>query len=456
MSVFVRVPFFIDLIFYFGLFLLQKGISSLKIMLYCKCLFFFVFSQGSAAAASLKDHLTIGQTFLASSVDPRDGSAGWALTSHGVGEKLFTVGRDGEVVGQVAESVQKVDEATWDVTLKPDSQFSDGTPVHAQHVADCLTELNKINSNAQSSLGNMTVTDLDDRTVRIVSDRLTHIMSAVLAEWVFVVYRKNSDGEFVFTGPYAIESFSEDSIDLIPNTFYSRASDRVPIKIIKYADGHELGDSVKNKEIDIGFHLPIDRLPELRNVDGITIKSFEVGYHYMASHNMDTLDDLRVRKAIDLAIDRFALSQSLAGGTGTRSLFPDYSPFFSDTSDPHADTESAKELLSEAGWVLNSSGKLTKNGQELTINLVAYPQRPGLVTMQPVIAEALKGLGMNVFTIVTGEEWGETQQILDSRSFDLMLWAQHTLPRRRSVVVPQHIFPQWWWQQHCQPQLRDS
>ena len=48
--------------------------------------------------------------------------------------------------------------------------------------------------------------------------------------------------------------------------------------------------------------------------------------------------------------------------------------------------------------------------------------------MQPVIAEALTTLGVNVNTTVTGEDWDETQQILDDRSFDLMLWAQHTLP----------------------------
>ena len=160
----------------------------------------------------------------------------------------------------------------------------------------------------------MTMTDLDDQTVRIASDRPTHIMPAVLAEWVFVVYYKNSEGDFFFTGPYAIDSFSEDSIDLIPNIYYSEASKRTPIKIVKYADGHELADSVKIQEVDIAFHLPIDRPPELRKVDGIRIKSFEVGYHYMLFYNMDTLDDLTVRKAIDLAIDRTALSQALAGG----------------------------------------------------------------------------------------------------------------------------------------------
>ena len=57
----------------------------------------------------------------------------------------------------MAESVRKVDDLVWEVALKPGQKFSDGTPVNAQHVADCLTELNEKNSSAQSSLGDMVV-----------------------------------------------------------------------------------------------------------------------------------------------------------------------------------------------------------------------------------------------------------------------------------------------------------
>lgn len=379
------------------------------------------------AALNQDDPVVVGQTFLAESTDPTDGSAGWALTSHGIAEKLFTVSKDGEIVGQLAESAIKVSEFVWEVMLKSGLKFSDGTPVDAQHVADSLKELNTKNSNAQSSLGNMTVTAVSDQKVRIKSDRPTHVMDAVLAEWVFVVYLKNSQN-FVFTGPFAVETFAADQIDLIPNEYYDRASDRPLVMIKKFSDGHDLAEGVKNKEVDIGFHLPIDTLSDLRKVDGVHIKSFEVGYHYMMFHNINKLQDVRVRQAIDLAIDRTALSQALAGGTGTRSLFPDYSPYFSDDSDPHGDLDAAKALLDEAGWTLNSDGKRTKLDEELSVTLVAYPHRPGLVIMQPVIADSLTALGITVTQIVTGQDWKETQQIIDDRSFDLLLWAQHTLP----------------------------
>ena len=98
--------------------------------------------------------------------------------------------------------MRKVNDLTWDVTLKPDVKFADGTPVTAEHVADCLNELNEKNDSAQSSLGKLTATPLgeldgaavvgldanssDDTkkalTVRIESERPTHVMDAVLAE----------------------------------------------------------------------------------------------------------------------------------------------------------------------------------------------------------------------------------------------------------------------------------
>jgi peptide/nickel transport system substrate-binding protein len=403
--------------------------SSLKCLLVGGFLFISLLSRGLARAALTEDGpVVVGQTFLASSMDPTGGSDGWALTSHGVAEKLFTVDKNDLLVGQVAESVTKVSEFVWEFVLKSDYSFSDGTVVNAEHVAACLMDLNTKNAAAQSSLGDMAVTAVDDVTVRIESDRATHVMNAVLAEWVFVIYVKDSEGKFFFTGPYMIETFGEDQIVMIPNNHYPDHHQRPHVTVKKYADGEALADAVMNKEVDIAFHLPPDRLAELRDVEGVNIKSFEVGYHYMMFYNIDTLQDLRVRKAIDLVLDRNELSQALSGGTGTRSLFPDFSPYFVDESDANRNEDAAATLLVEAEWVLEASGKLVKDGKALSIELVAYPHRPDLAIMQPIIEEALTSLGMTVTTVLTGDDWDETQLIIDERSFDLLLWAQHTLP----------------------------
>ena len=386
----------------------------------------------SSWAWKLHDPVVVGQTFMTGALDPRSGSNAWALTSHGISENLFTVNDKGDIVPQVAKSVTRVSDLVWDVTLNSGHKFSDGTEVNAQHVANCLAELNEKNPSAKSSLGTMKVTTRDNLTVRIESERGTHVMDAVLAEWVFALYFVDANNNFVFTGPYAVETFiAGDHIDLVPNPYYPQAYERPLIVIKKFADGHALAQAVKDKKVDVAFHLPIDTLTDLRATEDVHVRSFEVGYHYMAFHNLrrPNMQDVKVRQAIDLAIDRSALSQALAGGRATRSLFPDYSPYFSDTSETHGQKSKAEALLDEAGWTLDdTTGNRTKSGEALTIKLVAYPHRPGLVIMQPLIEQALTDLGISVDKVLTGDEWSETQGIIDTGDFDLLMWAQNTLP----------------------------
>ena len=42
-----------------------------------------------------------------------------------------------------------------------------------------------------------------------------------------------------------------------------------------------------NQEVDIAFHLSIEDKDTVDATDGCSVKTFEVGYHYMMFHNMD-------------------------------------------------------------------------------------------------------------------------------------------------------------------------
>ena len=77
----------------------------------------------AVGANAADDQIVVRQTFMAGAVDPTSGSTGWALTSHGISEKLFTVDKDGNIVGQVADSVERVSDNVWEVTLKDGYKF---------------------------------------------------------------------------------------------------------------------------------------------------------------------------------------------------------------------------------------------------------------------------------------------------------------------------------------------
>lgn len=369
--------------------------------------------------------LRVGKTFIAAATDPAQGSAGWALVSHGIADQLFRVDRDGRLVGNLATDATRLDDLTWQVTLAPDRLFSDGSPVTAGAVADSLNRTVSENPAARASAGALTFEAQSDHVLTITSERPTPVMPSILAEWAFPVYLYD-EGELYFTGPFMIADFTPGArLDLEPNPHYPEAESRAPVQITRVADGQALALALRAGELDLAFHLPVESLGMLQAGDGITVKSFPVEYQYMMWMNTrsDALADARVRRAIDLAVDREALIAAARAGKVAHGAFSQVFPFAADEPVRH-DRDAAAALLDEAGWTRDGDGPRMRDGERLSLTLVAYPQRPDLVTFQPVIRAALAELGIEVATRITEAPTDAAR----AGEFDLFLWAQHTAP----------------------------
>ena len=136
------------------------------------------------------------QAFLTSGDDPAGvasgDNTGWALVSHGIGEKLFTLNSAGEFVAELASAMPvKKSDGSWTVTLASGHKFSDGSAVTAEDVATSLKRTNQHLSNAQSSAGTMTIEATGPLTLKITTTKSTPVLNAVLAEWWAVVYKVN-------------------------------------------------------------------------------------------------------------------------------------------------------------------------------------------------------------------------------------------------------------------------
>ena len=365
------------------------------------------------------------------------GSTGWALVSHGVGEKLFTIDSQGDLVPQLATAAVRTSTNLWTITLAPGRFFSDGSPVTATDVATSLGRTNQQNNAARSSCGIMTFTALQDGlTLTIGTETATPVMSSVLAEWAFVVYKTLSTGARVFTGPYAIDSLGANELNAVANVHYPnyQACQRAPLQIKKYSTGNDVTMALSSGEAHLGFNLPSEATSQLNWFQDVTAKSFSVGYQYMMFFNTAraTFADVNVRKALALAVDRQALSQathpvgmpaSAVAEAVATGPFPANTPWGSVHARLTTDATQAGVLLDAAGWLLNSAGIRVKNGAQLTIDLVYYTFRSDLVAMAPVIKTQLEAVGAVVTTRV--DDSGDYMQ---GTGFDLLLWAQHTLP----------------------------
>jgi peptide/nickel transport system substrate-binding protein len=377
------------------------------------------------ALAQTRPTMTVGQTFIAGGLDPAQGSAGWALVSHGIAEQLFTVSREGLVVPHLATAAERTGDLEWTVTLAPGRAFSDGAPVDAQAVSEALNRTGAENPAARASAGRLTATASGALTLTITTERPTPVLPSILAEWAMPIYRM-AEGGPVFTGPYAVAAFEPGArMQLVPNVHYPRAEQRPDIALIRVADAQALALGLMAGELDLAFNLPVEMLGMVAAVDGITVRSFPVEYQYMMWMNtrQGALADPQVRRAIDHAISRTDLARAVRAGVPATGAFPARFPFAATEGTAHDPAEAAR-LLDAAGWALGADGRRAKDGQVLALTLWAYPQRPDLITFQPVIRAQLESLGITVETRVT-ESPSDAARAGD---FDLFLWAQHTAP----------------------------
>lgn len=366
--------------------------------------------------------VTIGQTFLANGLDPAEGSNGWALVSHGIAEQLFRVARNGELTAELAEGASQSDDGSWKITLKADRSFSDGTPVTADAVAAALNRTGEANPSARASAGRITFAATGDLTLVAKTEKPTSVLPSVLAEWAFPVYKVDGD-KLIFTGPYAVSSFTQTgAIDLVANEHYEGASERPDIHLKRVGDAQSLALGFAAGDFDMAFNLPVETLPMVEAAGGKVI-TFPVSYQYMMWMNTrtDVLSDVRVRKAIDLAINRDDLATAAQAGIPATGAFAAIYPFAAETA-PVFDPQRAKALLEEAGWGLGADGIRERNGRKLELVIWAYPQRPDLVTFQPVVRAALAEIGIAATTQVTESPTAAAGE----GNFDLFLWAQHT------------------------------
>lgn len=389
-----------------------------------------------ASLASAQPTITVGQTFLTSGLDPAEGSAGWALVSHGVAEKLFSVNREGRVVPQLAQRLERNSATAWKISLQPGRKFSDGSPVNAVAVAAALNRNVEKNAAARATVGSIVFTAQDELTLTAVVERPTLAFDAVLAEWAFVVYRitdANAPQNIAFSGPYKPVDFKTGArLELQPNTHFP-SPPKTSATIVRFADSQALALAFRGGELDLAFNLPSESLPSLQADATKSVKTFPVAYQYMLWQNTRRapLQDERVRKAIALAIERTDLSRAIRAGQATASIWAAPSTF-TGVAAGKANRERARQLLDEAGWKAGTNGMRSKDGSMLKLSLWAYPQRPDLVTMQPVLRAALAEVGIAVETRIAEQ----AQTLAKNAEFDLLLWAQHTAPSGDPAFFP--------------------
>ncbi|HET7875487.1 MAG TPA: ABC transporter substrate-binding protein [Methylomirabilota bacterium] len=316
------------------------------------------------------------------------------------------LGRDTKTwqpVPHLAESVTSVNPTTWELKLRRGVKFHNGEPFTAESVKFSFERV--LNPEQKSPIrGNFTwiksVDIVDDYTVRITTQRPYPLIHEILTFGNFGMVppkyvREKGDAHFarnpVGTGPFRFVDWRKgEQLTVEANDQYWKGAPAIKTLVFRVIPepATQIAELLSGG-VDLIRAVPPDQLPAIKNstVARVTAtKILRVVFLQMdgdARAGKTPLTDVRVRRAVNHAINVDEIMQKILGGLAVRAPSGG-SPlaFGTDLSiKPHAfDSERAKKLLAEAGFA---------NGFDITLTTYAG----SIVNVEQVAQAAMGYLG---------------------------------------------------------------
>ncbi len=215
-------------------------------------------------------------------------------------------------------------------------------------------------------------------------------------------------GNYVGTGPFVLEEWVTNQIIKVRKNPLYWDADNVALEGIYFfpiSDLHTENRSFENGQLHLTKELPSDLIdkykgePTYRNDPAIIV------YYYMINTTRPPLDDVRVRQALSLALDRRSITDDVVrrGETPATGYTP---PGFTNYDPPtplRYDPDKARELLAEAGF---------PNGEGFPLKQILFNNHSG----HQAIAEAIQQMWketLNIDVELFNQEW---KVYLDTRN----------------------------------------
>ena len=238
----------------------------------------------------------------------------------------------------------------------------------------------------------------------------------------------NGVNGYIGTGPYVLTDFVTDEYAVFErNENYwgeAPAIQKITVKVIP--DNQTRIMALENEEIDLIFGknmLDADAISQYVDSDRFTVSLSDPTStrHIVLNTTHDILGDTAVRKALQHATNRQAISEGIFYGLepAADTLYSPTVPYCDVDLEPYAyDTEEAARLLDEAGWVMGSDGGRSKNGQKLELDLLYNSDSVTEKTISEYLqSEYLKlGISLNIH----GEEEQSYRDNMKAGNFDMV------------------------------------
>ncbi len=394
-------------------------------------------------AAEEKDSVIVA---MGPSSEPESGfdpAYGWGAGEHVheplIQSTLTVTNTDLSIGYDLAEDMQvSEDGMTWTVTIREDVKFTDGEPLTAE---DVVFTYNTVKENSS------------------VND-FTMLKEAVAVDGKTV--------EFRMERPYSIWPYSMAIVGIVPEHAYGPDYGEHPVgsgryimkqwdkgqQIIFEANPDYYGEAPKMKKVtvlfmdeDAAYAASLAGQVDLaytsasysdQTIDGYELLAYETvdnrGINLPAvpasvdeKGNVvgnDFTSDVRVRRAINIGIDREEMIENVLNGYGTAAYsICDKMPWYNETAEVSFDLEGAAALLDEAGWTTGSDGIRQKDGVRAELNILYASGDSVRQALAADMQNQLKELGIEASIEGVGWDTAYTRALAEPLMWG---WGAHT------------------------------
>jgi peptide/nickel transport system substrate-binding protein len=343
----------------------------------------------------------------------------------------------GNLVPVLAEGYTvSADGKTYTFTLRPDAEFSDGTPVTS---ADVVYTVQKAQDSALKSPEYANWTGVaasapDARTIVFTLNKpyAPFLENTTLGILPARLWQGVSDDQFPFSnlntkpvgaGPFVAESVARDASGII--TGYTLAANkhyvlgRPYLGILRfafYSEESDLADAVKDGAVASAYGVP--------SASALQSPYSRVFGVFFNSNENPVFAHKEVREALSLALDRDYIANTVLGGYATPLAGPvPPGSGVTEAAVPEASIKDAAGVLEDAGWEYDADARewtlpSTKETLTVTLKTSNVPELKAVATAVKAEWEAL-GVPVDVELYEPGDL---TQNVIRPRDYGALLF----------------------------------
>lgn len=281
------------------------------------------------------------------------------------------IDNDGRIQPLLAQSWEVNEDGTvYTFHLRPGVKFHNGDTMEAEDwVASWKAGSEESNAYAYAYQRVASVEAIDELTVRMVLPEPAALFPLELHDWAIIpasyyeeVGVKGLEEEPVGTGPFRFVSWDRgDRIVLEAfEDYWQEGLPRVERLVFRpIPESSTRLAAVQTGEVDIAQRFSAEEAAALEGSADVRVLSYSVDrVYYIAFNNLTTgvgtpVEDARVRQALNYAVDKQAIIDSILGGAGVPAtgMISSSSLGYDSSLEPYPyDPGRAQELLAEAGY----------------------------------------------------------------------------------------------------------